>query len=249
MSLCDGEMVNIGASLYTAACWANSRCKSNAAIVFDGRNAAMRVISDIREGEQIFISYTVNTAPRQIRQKQCKTQYFFECDCQICTAEFDPLANGIDGKIKHVVLEKSLLDDNAIGATYLKYTKQLAPTHAAVFEIREAYVAYLLKTQQYSVMIPVLQKSTEALTELFGPLHPLISVNHGLIFKAAIFFENDLDLIMKYGTLASKTGNNCVSSLVATHGTSHYLYLEAMEAFRMYQQEVRQEQDQSQSPL
>lgn len=62
----------------------NHSCNPNAAIVFDGNIVSVRSIRDIKDGEQVTISYVDNTYKRATRRSQLRDQYFFECRCEGC---------------------------------------------------------------------------------------------------------------------------------------------------------------------
>lgn len=72
----------------------NHSCDPNAAIVFDGNVASLKSIRDIKEGEQVTVSYIDNTYKRAIRREQLRNQYFFECHCEGC----EPPDNNFTGR-------------------------------------------------------------------------------------------------------------------------------------------------------
>jgi hypothetical protein len=68
--------------------------------MFDGRCISLRALDEIKEGEQIFISYVDPTQSREERRKELRERYFFECGCGKC--EGDEGAYGTFLKAKEV---------------------------------------------------------------------------------------------------------------------------------------------------
>ncbi|KAK9371158.1 hypothetical protein V1509DRAFT_613777 [Lipomyces kononenkoae] len=62
----------------------NHSCDPNAVLVFNKNVLLLRAVRPIKEGEEIFISYTDNTMPMPERKKQLRTLYFFDCHCAAC---------------------------------------------------------------------------------------------------------------------------------------------------------------------
>lgn len=66
---------------------ANHSCRANAAVVFNGRTASLRAMTDIKQGEEIFVSYIGVTQPTINRRKELRERYFFTCQCQKCSKD------------------------------------------------------------------------------------------------------------------------------------------------------------------
>lgn len=240
MCVSDGEGVNIGVALYKVSSWVNSQCVPNACVVFDGRIATMRCIRDMEMGEQIFISYVVSTLSRSARKLHLKN-YFFNCKCHLCTADLDPLdgfickTTGCSGDLdldswtcRVCRLEVKSWSNSNIDEKYILQKKILTNTHALLFETRDALIHHHLALQNLTSMIHVALDQIEAYTQLFGPLHPLVSVNLFLVFKAAL----------SLGIEARGYGQTCVSSLSKTHGVSHEMYKDALKMFNLLMAEM-----------
>lgn len=69
---------------------ANHSCSSNAVIMFDGRRVSLRALNEIKQGEQIFISYVDPTQPREMRRAELQERYFFLCKCEKCNSDDTP---------------------------------------------------------------------------------------------------------------------------------------------------------------
>lgn len=88
-SVCDGESVAMGVGLFGQPSFMNHCCKPNAVQTFlYGKGEAPRLLvtafEDIAKGDEICISYIDNLAPKQIRQRRLKNDYFFDCCCVAC---------------------------------------------------------------------------------------------------------------------------------------------------------------------
>lgn len=64
---------------------ANHSCSPNAVVVFDGRAISLRALTEIKQGEEIFISYIDSTQTRDKRRQELEYGYFFTCKCERCT--------------------------------------------------------------------------------------------------------------------------------------------------------------------
>ncbi|CCF73008.1 Histone-lysine N-methyltransferase SMYD3 [Babesia microti strain RI] len=62
----------------------NHSCNPNCTIKFSANVITMEALRDIRAGKQLFISYTYNVQPRNVRQANLLEQYGFECKCVYC---------------------------------------------------------------------------------------------------------------------------------------------------------------------
>lgn len=66
-------------------CHLNHSCSPNTYIVMDGPQMQLRALSDIRRGEELFISYIDPTMPLTRRQKELQERWFFVCACSKCS--------------------------------------------------------------------------------------------------------------------------------------------------------------------
>ncbi|KAK9493195.1 hypothetical protein V1508DRAFT_404069 [Lipomyces doorenjongii] len=62
----------------------NHSCDPNAVLVFNKNVLLVRATRQIKEGEEILITYTDNTMPMPHRKEQLRTRYFFDCQCTAC---------------------------------------------------------------------------------------------------------------------------------------------------------------------
>ncbi|KAK9388618.1 hypothetical protein V1515DRAFT_578937 [Lipomyces mesembrius] len=69
----------------------NHSCDPNAVLVFNKNVLLVRAVREIKEGEEILISYTDNTMPMPYRKEQLRTRYFFDCQCSACC----PVPSGV----------------------------------------------------------------------------------------------------------------------------------------------------------
>ncbi|KAI0385809.1 hypothetical protein F5Y04DRAFT_157168 [Hypomontagnella monticulosa] len=67
----------------------NHSCIPNAFVQFIGRRAVLHAYREIKEGEEIEISYIENARHRSYRQEALKTRYHFDCCCPRCKDDLD----------------------------------------------------------------------------------------------------------------------------------------------------------------
>ncbi|KAI0894820.1 hypothetical protein F4806DRAFT_497521 [Annulohypoxylon nitens] len=78
-----------GMYVNAALAMVNHSCIPNAYVAFTGRKAILHAYQDIKEGEEITISYTENDQPRSQRRHHLKTHYYFYCKCLRCQEDLD----------------------------------------------------------------------------------------------------------------------------------------------------------------
>lgn len=66
---------------------ANHSCDPNAELECDGRHVQLVALREIREGEEIFISYIDENEPLETRREMLEERYFFTCSCERCMEE------------------------------------------------------------------------------------------------------------------------------------------------------------------
>ncbi|KAL2834297.1 hypothetical protein BDW59DRAFT_156238 [Aspergillus cavernicola] len=76
-----------GLYLHPFAALMNHSCNYNCVVGFDGPELYVKAIYPIQNHEQIFISYVDATNPVDIRKKELRERYFFECRCEKCSSE------------------------------------------------------------------------------------------------------------------------------------------------------------------
>ncbi|KAI1142798.1 SET domain-containing protein [Hypoxylon sp. FL0543] len=67
----------------------NHSCIPNAFVTFEGRDAILHANREIKEGQEIEISYIDHHASRPQRQKSLKMRYYFDCACPRCREDLD----------------------------------------------------------------------------------------------------------------------------------------------------------------
>ncbi|KAM0791086.1 hypothetical protein ACM66B_004377 [Microbotryomycetes sp. NB124-2] len=81
----------IGSTLSPVISLINHSCEANAAIIFphergtDHRTIRLRALREIQEGEELFVSYADNGLPTPTRRGHLKSQFHFDCDCELCS--------------------------------------------------------------------------------------------------------------------------------------------------------------------
>ncbi|KAI1376342.1 hypothetical protein F4677DRAFT_89043 [Hypoxylon crocopeplum] len=85
----DTDLGQSGIYINTALAMVDHSCVPNAFVQFTGRKAILHAFREIKENEEIEISYIDCTLHRSQRQHALKTRYHFECICLRCTDDMD----------------------------------------------------------------------------------------------------------------------------------------------------------------
>lgn len=77
-----------GRAVYPKASMFNHSCNSNCEAQRDGRNLRI-IVKDsalpIEKGTELTLSYIDTKLPKSSRQYELKTNYFFDCECELCS--------------------------------------------------------------------------------------------------------------------------------------------------------------------
>lgn len=89
MGIMDSFGEGIGTGIFPTASLANHSCRPNSIVSFK-KNGTLSLISikDIKEGEEICISYCDVVQPCDSRRQDLKKRYGFMCDCELCCEVF-----------------------------------------------------------------------------------------------------------------------------------------------------------------
>ncbi|KAL1603609.1 hypothetical protein SLS60_005197 [Paraconiothyrium brasiliense] len=74
----------LGIVIDALLCHLNHSCDPNTFIVMDGPQMQLRALKDIKEDEELLISYVDPTMPYARRQTELQERWFFECRCTKC---------------------------------------------------------------------------------------------------------------------------------------------------------------------
>jgi hypothetical protein len=83
----DIELQSVGVALYPTISFINHSCDPNAFLCQDGPKGSIIVYKDLKEGDQIFVSYVETLETREGRREGLMEEYFFECQCDVCESK------------------------------------------------------------------------------------------------------------------------------------------------------------------
>lgn len=83
-TICDDELRPLGTGVYPVLSIINHSCHPNSVLLFEGKQAVVRVIEPITEGAEVTVSYVELGVTATTRHKTLKEQYFFDCFCSRC---------------------------------------------------------------------------------------------------------------------------------------------------------------------
>ncbi|GAA5972982.1 hypothetical protein JCM11641_000350 [Rhodosporidiobolus odoratus] len=88
------DVSNIGVSISPLTALFNHSCAPNAVVVFPDfpsrkstKHMAVVALRDIATGEEVVTSYIDIGLPKELRQKELKQRYYFDCDCSACKGD------------------------------------------------------------------------------------------------------------------------------------------------------------------
>ena len=76
----------IGAQLIDLHSRVNHSCEPNCVSSYDGAEVFLIALRDIQAGEEILVSYTDTSKPRNIRKRYLQENLYFDCLCSLCTS-------------------------------------------------------------------------------------------------------------------------------------------------------------------
>ncbi|KAI0890515.1 uncharacterized protein GGS22DRAFT_14563 [Annulohypoxylon maeteangense] len=85
----DSDFGQSGIYMNAALAMVNHSCIPNAYVSFTGRDGILHAYQDIKEGEEVTISYSNCDIPRSERRHYLKTHYYFTCNCRRCQDDLD----------------------------------------------------------------------------------------------------------------------------------------------------------------
>jgi len=76
----------IGHGVYPRGAILNHSCCPNCILIYEGNEQVIRTIQPVKDGEELYHSYTDVCEPTSIRQEHLQMIYGFQCDCDRCKA-------------------------------------------------------------------------------------------------------------------------------------------------------------------
>merc|ERR1740123_2407927 len=113
ITIYDDEFVSMGIGLFPLLAMLNHSCSPNAFVSFNHltKSAEIRSLCEIRQGEQLFISYSDITMPKRMRKQELMRAYHFDCNCSVCTKRDESMCIALCCKKCGSELGNDLLDE------------------------------------------------------------------------------------------------------------------------------------------
>lgn len=204
---------SIGLCVQPYASFINHSCDPNAVVGFDEGRIYVKALKEIKEGEQIFISYVDNTNQFELRQKELLERYFFKCNCSKCalgttaredrflTSQPDMSALKEAEQDALELLEYAKKDDDPPSAVrklksamnVLHKTGAWPITRQPYVQLRDELIASLLDGQRFGpAFIQCALRHLRVDPFIFpGTWHPLRNVHAWTLVKLAIHIFQD----------------------------------------------------------
>ncbi|KAI8852690.1 hypothetical protein BC829DRAFT_57092 [Chytridium lagenaria] len=226
ISVCDGELVNLGVGMFPKLAIFNHSCWPNCAITFKGSRAYLRSIREIQSDEELTTSYIDLASSREARQQELQSRFFFVCSCQLCLKQENSisLANvqELDTTIETLIASNST-SFTEFAKLYKILETKLPKISIPMLRFKRAFFDVLLAQQDWFLARKISEDICVLIHELFPEGHPQLGIQ--LFATAKIAF-----LLEPMPTEASiSTLRKSVAALEASHGLDHDLTRQAKE--------------------
>ncbi|KAJ3260149.1 SET and MYND domain-containing protein 3 [Boothiomyces macroporosus] len=105
----DFDLFEVGSGTFCLGSMLNHSCVPNAVLIYQKREMIVLALRDIKENEEIFISYIDPINPYDSRCKMLD-KYYFKCTCDKCNLKLYPKFNSPSGLEDHVTKGMEILD-------------------------------------------------------------------------------------------------------------------------------------------
>lgn len=122
---------------------ANHACLSNAARSFIGDMIILRAARDIKDGEEITISYQKPAPLLEDRQKALSDSWNFRCDCLLCSSEANSGAK-MHNLAEHVETSMAFMGDRSLDAVLATDAEMIAMAEIVAEDLEQVYADNLM---------------------------------------------------------------------------------------------------------
>ncbi|KAJ7340411.1 SET and MYND domain-containing protein 3 [Desmophyllum pertusum] len=88
-TICDAELQSLGVGIYQTPSLLNHSCLPNCVAVFNGIKLLIHATEQIKQGDELTISYTELLCPSYQRKEDLKSHYLFDCNCPKCCSSLE----------------------------------------------------------------------------------------------------------------------------------------------------------------
>eukprot|EP01006_Ploeotia_vitrea_P043055 TRINITY_DN66683_c7_g2_i1.p1 TRINITY_DN66683_c7_g2~~TRINITY_DN66683_c7_g2_i1.p1 ORF type:complete len:445 (+),score=40.51 TRINITY_DN66683_c7_g2_i1:46-1380(+) len=229
----------IGSALYlNLGSLVNHSCQANVIVVFDGSQLVCRSCGDIKEGDELLVSYTDLAATTETRRKILMDQYGFMCNCPLCVDETGTRDKLLGTLSEEIIEAKKYLD---IGKWHIAREKfqqacdsyQLAVGQSAKpisltdnllakLEILNGLTTAANETMDFRNALHFCKLSLPVFQAVYGDSHPLVGLQFYMCGKLGWLIGGD-DAAADYAEAALGPLMKGLDILRGTHGTAHEL--------------------------
>lgn len=235
--ICNDEHSPVGTGLYIGPSILDHSCSPNAHAVYEGHKLQLRAAQDIKcsNFDGIKVGYIDVMAPKNVRQHELKSQYYFECSCSKCsdkvpdyvTEKSPTLTASVKKKMKEAegqaMQHTTTLLQLRQWAEDLLETEQLAEADYARIHVLDLLSKCCLGLEDYQAALPPYLAREPIYRQCYGPYSPVYGV---LLYSIAKLYHVTVQLkkAMEYFEKAEAV-------LAVSHGHSHSLYKHLKEAY------------------
>ncbi|XP_072298561.1 N-lysine methyltransferase SMYD2-like [Eucyclogobius newberryi] len=156
----DEELFHLGTAVYPDVALINHSCLPNTIITFHGTAAEIRAVTDMKPGDEVFISYIDLIYPTDDRNNRLRESYYFTCECPECQSRSldrvklkvrkfsDPIEeeviNNMERYARKAIKEFRASKDNRTPSELLDICELSLEKMGSVFEDSNVYMLHMM---------------------------------------------------------------------------------------------------------
>jgi len=208
---------SVGTGLSLALSSINHSCVPNCCVVFKGRTVELRTLQPLPQPllSSCRIDYLHTVLPRQMRQKRLQEDYFFTCDCSLCSDDdSDQLTAGVllcrgckgavpvaqghcqnceidlgdEGLENTLLFFENVEEDKAI-QVYNKLKGTFHILDHRMVDIAEKTMGVCLNLGKFKKYLEVGESLLSAYRAYFSPMSPSLGLHLAKLAKTAIYVD------------------------------------------------------------
>ncbi|OMO50102.1 hypothetical protein COLO4_38230 [Corchorus olitorius] len=213
------QMEALGIGLYLVISLINHSCSPNSVLVFEGKEAVIRAVQQIRKGDEVFVSYIDTGAATTSRQNDLLKQYFFTCTCSRCLSH-DPVYDEIDGSFNCMNDKCSgVYESNFDVKEFLSAKKKrenflkefCGPSSILLTKVQSVLLEDYINLGDMQKALEYCRLTMPTYQRVYAGLHPLLGLRY--------YTSAKLEWINGNKVIAVDHLNKAVDILKVTHGT------------------------------
>ncbi|XP_032818954.1 N-lysine methyltransferase SMYD2 isoform X1 [Petromyzon marinus] len=233
----DEELNHIGAALYPSLALLNHSCDHNCVVTFRGSAAQVRALREIKQGEELFISYIDLLYPTEDRNERLREMYFFTCHCCHCQSQHlddkklairelsePPSPESVREVIKYskfMVGEFRTAKRSKTGTELLEMCERCLERQASVLSESNVYLLHMAyQAMGVCLFVEQWERALDyglQVIKQYCKLYPRLSLNVASLWLKIGQLQTNLD----HTSAATKSFSKALAIMEVTHGKDH----------------------------